>query len=135
MKNSAEIQFQKAFERLQAGDTCVLPAGSLVTQNNVAREAGRDPSALRKSRYPNLIREIQDWVSSGSSRLEATPGLHDSQLDSKLTDALLRAEALHVERDLLLSKLLVANERILLLTSKIKEDEEPGKGSAPIVFT
>ena len=39
-----------------------LPRNTPVTQNNVAKEAGRDPSALRKLRYPRLIREIQKWI-------------------------------------------------------------------------
>ena len=50
----AELDFSAAFERLKYGNTLILPPGSPVSQNNVAREAGRDPSALRKSRYPRL---------------------------------------------------------------------------------
>jgi hypothetical protein len=41
----------------------VLPIGSAVSQNNVAREAGLDPTALKKARYPTLVAEIQQWVS------------------------------------------------------------------------
>ena len=135
MKNNAEVEFRNAFERLKIGATMVLPTGSPVTQNNVAKEAGRDPSALRKSRYPRLIGEIQGWVAVGASPSQVNSSKMDFQLDSKLAAALLQIEQLRDERDLLLSKLLVANERILLLTSKIKEDDEPGKGSAPVVFT
>lgn len=66
--NTAEQDFRDAFERLKAGAPDVLPAGSLVTQNNVAREAGRDPSALKKDRYPFLILEIQAYVTSKSEQ-------------------------------------------------------------------
>lgn len=66
--NTAEQDFRNAFERLKAGAPDVLPAGSLVTQNNVAREAGRDPSALKKDRYPLLILEIQAYVTSKSEQ-------------------------------------------------------------------
>jgi hypothetical protein len=56
---AAEANFREAFERLKIGAQEVLPAGSMVSQNNVAREAGCDPSALRKSRFPSRIAEIQ----------------------------------------------------------------------------
>ncbi|MDG9873771.1 hypothetical protein N7592_11245 [Pseudomonas juntendi] len=58
---SAEQSFRNAFERLKTGQTSILPKGSLPSQNNVAREAGCDPTALRKSRYPELIAEIKAW--------------------------------------------------------------------------
>ena len=59
---TAEQRFQLAFERLKAGNPQLLPRGTPVSQNNVAKEAGTDPSALRKARYPALIRAIQAWV-------------------------------------------------------------------------
>jgi hypothetical protein len=59
---TAEQRFRLAFERLKAGKPEVLPLGTAVSQNNVAKEAGTDPTALRKCRYPSLIREIQAWV-------------------------------------------------------------------------
>lgn len=59
---SAEERFRKAFERLKSGDPKVLKPGTPVTQNNVAREAGCDPSALKKARFPALIREIQAYI-------------------------------------------------------------------------
>lgn len=150
---NAELGFRAAFERLKAGNTLILPLGSPVSQNNIAKEAGKDPSALRKSRYPVLIAEIQAWVAVGASteteasaksgtatkaRTPTSAGItkaKDPDLESQLADAMLELEALREERDLVLSKLLMANERILLLTSKIKEDDNAGRGSAPIVFT
>jgi chromosome segregation ATPase len=59
---TAEQRFRLAFERLKADKPQVLPRGTPVSQNNVAKEAGTDPTALRKARYPALIREIQAWV-------------------------------------------------------------------------
>lgn len=58
----AEQSFRAAFIRLKTDAPLILPKGTPVSQNNVAREAGSDPSALRKSRYPSLIQEIQDWI-------------------------------------------------------------------------
>lgn len=137
----AELDFSAAFERLKYGNTLILPPGSPVSQNNVAREAGRDPSALRKSRYPKLVADIQAWIvmdastKRGASTKVVIADAKDPHLESQLADVMLQLHALREERDLLLSKLLIANDRILLLTSKIKEDNNAGKGSAPIVFT
>jgi hypothetical protein len=60
--DTAEVRFRDAFERLKSNRTQILPSGTVVTPNNVAKEAGRDPTALRKTRYPALVREIQTWV-------------------------------------------------------------------------
>lgn len=49
---TAEQRFRLAFERLKANKPNVLNPGSVVSQNNVAREAKCDPSALRKSESP-----------------------------------------------------------------------------------
>lgn len=59
---SAEAKFRAAFDRLKNSVPQVLSAGTPVSQNNVAKEAGVDPSALRKSRFPSLISEIQAYV-------------------------------------------------------------------------
>jgi hypothetical protein len=61
-KLSAEQRFRAAFERLKQGNPERLAKGALVSQNNVAKEADCDPSALRKSRFPSLIAEIQRYV-------------------------------------------------------------------------
>lgn len=56
---TAEVRFRDAFHRLRDGRPRVLDPGAKITQNNVAREAGCDPSALKKSRFPSLVAEIQ----------------------------------------------------------------------------
>ena len=61
-KLSANQRFAAAFERLKLGTSTLLPRGTLVSQNNVAKEAGCDPSALKKNRFPSLIAEIQHYV-------------------------------------------------------------------------
>lgn len=65
-----EIEFNEALERLIDGNPKILPAGSVVSQNNVAKEAGRTPTALRKERYPELIKKIQNYVHS-SKKLQS----------------------------------------------------------------
>lgn len=48
-EKNAAIEFKNAFNRLKNNNTRILPAGTKVTQNNVSREAGYDPSALKKA--------------------------------------------------------------------------------------
>ncbi|MCU1756336.1 hypothetical protein [Pseudomonas helleri] len=60
--DNAEQRFRQAFERLKKGTQTILPVTAQVSQNNVAKEAGCDPSALRKSRFPSLVREIQAYI-------------------------------------------------------------------------
>lgn len=62
--NTAESNFRDAFERLKTDSPIVLPVNSEVSQNNVAKEAGRVPSALRKSRFKSLVAEIQEYVAT-----------------------------------------------------------------------
>lgn len=76
---SAESDFRAAFERLKKNKPNVLPKNSLVTQNNVAREAGKDPSALRKTRYPLLILEIQSFINARDEHLIATQKSKDNR--------------------------------------------------------
>jgi hypothetical protein len=59
--SKAENLFRAAYERLKANEPINLPKGTPVSQNNVAKEAGRDSTALKKDRYPELVREIQDY--------------------------------------------------------------------------
>lgn len=59
---TAEQEFREAFERLKTNRPERLEKGVKVTQNNIAREAGRDSSSLRKERYPTLIYEIQAYT-------------------------------------------------------------------------
>lgn len=63
-ENNAELLFRDAFNRIVNKETIRLRPGANLTQNNVAREAGRDPSALKKDRYPSLVMEIQEYILS-----------------------------------------------------------------------
>jgi tRNA U34 5-carboxymethylaminomethyl modifying GTPase MnmE/TrmE len=63
-QSKAEDSFRAAFERLKSNAPNLLPKGTIITQNNIAREAGVDPSAFKKSRFPRLIDEIKNWLDS-----------------------------------------------------------------------
>jgi hypothetical protein len=116
----AEKEFRSAFERLQSGKTAIVPPDTPVSQNNVAREAGRDPSALKKSRYPKLVRDIQMWLVAHPT--EPSDTTLESAAESKRRNRSLR-DALSImkkERDAALSMLVEADTLILELQTQLK---------------
>lgn len=112
----AEERFRRAFERLKAGEPTVVPKGTAVSQNNVAREAGcTDPGALKKSRYPALIREIQAYVELHpvEESLVRKEAKERRNARRSLTEELVEARQ---QRDLAQSIVVSANRRVVELT-------------------
>ena len=60
--SKAESMFREAFERLKANSPINVPRGTQVSQNNIAKEAGKHPTALKKDRFPLLVLEVQDYL-------------------------------------------------------------------------
>lgn len=112
----AESAFREAFDRLKRGKPDRLPKGTPVSQNNIAKEAGCDPSALRKARFPSLIAEIQRWISEHAPDAPHSP--RQTMLAQRSRNRSLREkiEALKAERDHALSLLVEADSKILDLT-------------------
>lgn len=115
--SKAELKFREAFERLKVDKPDILPRGTLLSQNNVAREAGVDPSALRRSRFPCLVSEIQEWnelhkfnVSNSSDKQKARA---QRAKNRNLKETI---EGLKGQRDKALGLLLDAQSYILELT-------------------
>jgi hypothetical protein len=134
-QSKAELRYREAFDRLKSGKPVNLPKGSPVSQNNVAKEAGRVSSALRLSRFPLLVDEIQTWV-------EAHPIddiAHTLREETHLRRS--KRRSLHAtlsdvksERDDALSKLLDAQRYILQLRDFIaRMNGELPKDSGQIV--
>ena len=117
--SNAEMRFRQAFERLKAGEPKVLAQGTPVTQNNVAREASCDPSALKKARFPVLIREIQAYLElhkpdeQPAARKAARQKAAKRKVEERLADAVR-------QRDMAQSVLLSANRRIIELTDEVQ---------------
>jgi hypothetical protein len=115
---SAEDRFRQAFERLKADEPKLLKPGTPVTQNNVAREAGCDPSALKKARFPVLIRQIQAYIelhqgdhhSTGKNPKKRTA---NRTMQKRLEDAIR-------QRDQAQSILISANTRIIELSEEVQ---------------
>jgi hypothetical protein len=64
---TAEAELRAAFERLKNDTPHELPKGSGITLTNVAAEARKPPSSLRKDRYPRLYKEITAYAERPSS--------------------------------------------------------------------
>ena len=60
--SNAETVLREAFERLKTNNPINVPKNTRVSQNNVAKEAGKHPTALKKDRFPMLVLEIQDYL-------------------------------------------------------------------------
>jgi chromosome segregation ATPase len=116
---TAEQRFRQAFERLKANDPTILEPGTPVTQNNIAKEAGCDPSALRKSRFPALIREIQAYV---ELHKDERPSQRQADLKQRKARRSLQErldDALR-QRDAAQSLILSANRRIIELSDQVQ---------------
>lgn len=119
---TAEQNFREAFERLKSNKPKICPIETMVSQNNVAKEAGTDPSALKKSRFPTLIAEIQQYISN----METTPSNRQKELvkKKKSRDLKERLEDVVKQRDSLASMLVEADLTILELKDKLKHYED-----------
>lgn len=118
---SAEQRFRNAFERLKFGVPKVLPKGTPVSQNNVAKEAGCDPSALRKARFPLLVMAIQEWGDSHKS--DQPPSERQRVLKQKRKNRGTRETIadLKKQRDKAVGMLADADLRIVELTEKLAD--------------
>lgn len=120
---SAAEQYRAAFERLKNNKPERLPKGTLVSQNNVAKEAGSDPSALKKTRFPLLIAEIQMYVESYSKGHQPS-GRQLNLLARKKNRGLReRIGEIKQQRDHLASLLSEADATIIELYDRIAELE------------
>ena len=120
---TAEANFREAFERLKIGKPKVLPPDAQVSQNNVAKEAGCDPSALRKSRFPSLIAEIQNYVAAHGGEV---PESERQKLLKKRQRSRVAREMvadLKKQRDATAGLLVEANAQIAILTRRLIDAE------------
>lgn len=120
---SAGEQYRAAFERLKSNKPERLPKGTPVSQNNVAKEAGSDPSALKKTRFPVLIAEIQKYVEAHDE--DRPPSVRQVSLLARRKNRGLREriEEITQQRDHLASRLSEADATILELYDRIAELE------------
>mgnify|MGYP000882244077 CR=1 FL=1 len=115
---SAEQRFRQAFERLKVNDPKVIAAGTPVSQNNIAREAGCDPSALRKARFPALIREIQAYIELHADLAPSQRQVALKKSAARRSAAERLADAIR-QRDVGQSLLMSATRRIIELSEQV----------------
>lgn len=118
---SAERRFRDAFERLKLGVPEVLPKGTPVSQNNVAKEAGCDSSALRKTRFPLLVLSIQEWVESQKSEQQPSGRQRLLKQRRKNRDTQEVIADFKRQRDIAVGLLADADLRIVELTTKLAD--------------
>nr|WP_260677036.1 hypothetical protein [Pseudomonas syringae] len=118
---SAGDLYRAAFERLKKNKPERLPKDTLISQNNVAREAGSDPSALKKTRFPLLVAEIQKYVEEQAQ--ERPQSVRQVSLLARKKNRGLRERIgeLTQQRDHLASLLSEADATILELHDRISE--------------
>lgn len=116
---NAEERFRQAFERLKLGQPKVLMIGTPITQNNVAREAGCDPSALKKARFPDLVRQIQAYIQlHKKDHHHSTSKKNEKRAINRSTQERLK-DAIR-QRDQVQSILASANMRIIELSELVQ---------------
>jgi len=125
----AEAAFREAFERLKRCKPERLPLGTPVSQNNVAKEAGCDPSALRKTRYPSLIKEIQQWIQEHKPPAARSPRQSIVVKRKQNRSLKEKIEELKSQRDHVTSLLLEADAKIVDLTGEITRLQALGESS------
>ncbi|WP_037055152.1 hypothetical protein [Rheinheimera baltica] len=120
---SASEKYRAAFERLKNNKPERLVKGTSVSQNNVAKEAGSDSSAFKKTRFPLLIDEIQKYVKSQLQ--DRPPSVREVSLQARKKNRGLREriEEIKLQRDHLASLLSEADATILELYDRITELE------------
>lgn len=123
-KSKAELHFYEAFLRLKENKPKILPKGTKVSQNNVAKEAGVDPSALRKSRYPELINEIQQWLDENPQTVKIGNNKKSKTNSEQILTLKNRIEELTIQRDQATSKLLEAEIRLIEMANEMKRLSE-----------
>lgn len=115
---SAEQRFRAAFERLKSGKPERVPAGTPVSQNNVALEAGKDSTALKRTRFPKLILEIQNFVREQAAGEPVPAVAAKKRRDTKRSTEQTLEDATR-QRDALQSRLVSAEYAIVELTSEV----------------
>ena len=117
----AEANFREAFERLTTNCPKVLPRGARVSQNNVAREAGVSPTALRKERYPDLCKQIYAWeLANRKDQETAGEDLAVGKKKRRRSPQQINKD-MKRQRDAALSRLVLAETSIVNMLNEIEQ--------------
>jgi len=118
---NAEQNFRDAFERLKLGIPEILPRGTRLSQNNVAKEAGKDTNDLRKARYQILVMVIQEYVDMHKDEESTSERQKLLKRKQKNRDAKELIADLKKQRDKAVDRIIYANLRILELSETVED--------------
>lgn len=128
MKESAEAEYRQAFKRIVDGKTVRVDKMASPTLANIAREAGKDPSALKKSRYPSFIGEVELFNEMACS----VRGGADRSLSAQLQAARQENKRLREDYELLSAERDQSHSRVLNLQQAIVELSSEVEGRSNI---
>ncbi|MFK3711769.1 hypothetical protein [Leclercia adecarboxylata] len=114
------FEYEAAFERLKSNNPIRIKRGSPITQNNIAREAGKDPSAFKKSRYPTLIQEIQIYIKNQAPTAKEKFSKEKGILKGRIAALEKKVSELKMQRDHLASLLVEAEMQLIEWNKKMK---------------
>ncbi len=118
---SREADLRAGFERMKSGDVLRVPKGTPVSQNNIARETGMEPSAFKKSRYPLLVDEVQQYIAQLGLGVTDRPTKPKPLPSRPCADE--QVQSANAERDFVMSKLMLAQVKIIELTKTLADYE------------
>lgn len=128
MRDSAEEEYRRAFRRIVEGKTIRISKNAKLTLASIAREAGKDPSALKKSRYPTFIAEVEEYNSSPVATVKRADRSLTAQLKAaRAENDVLRKQytELAAERDLAHSKVLNLQQAFIVKCLELEEHIGP----------
>ena len=85
-----------------------------MSQNNVAKEAGTDPTALKKARHPALVREIQAQLEIAGHEVAAQK-VRRLRNRQRREDLATKSKRFQAQRDHAQAQLVSAQRRVLAL--------------------
>lgn len=104
--------YLEAFRRLVLKTPLNVEVGTLVSQNNVAKEAGKDPSALKLSRFPSVIKKIQTYLEL-TNELDSKKRIRNAKVKKGKLTAIAKIATLEAQAIETQSKLLSVERRLI----------------------
>lgn len=116
-KISAEDIYRKALAKL-------IRKGVKISADSVAREAGKKPSAIRKDRMPDLVKEIND-AAEQQAKLSAISGEEQEKAKKKIYKA--DADDYKEKYSKALEKIVSLENQVWELMSELKQLQDDNK--------
>lgn len=133
---SAEEHYLSALDRLERDESEILPKGTLINNDTVALEAGRKRGSIKKLRYPELCRAIDEAAKRQQFQVSAVRVSNVEDVKrSDATDKALKEKYKSLERDykIALQKNVSLVYEVFTLRKKVAELEQE-QGSKVVNF-